>query len=174
MIISWLMPGQKSGPVILAGVISEVRKEDVLVYYGHDCRKESQTTPYPQLGPAGVGYAVSLKCSACLVITTRILCWRDVRPRQCDWNAQAGIFLAMKETALPKQQGKYGSYQQNSFHSCAPFTEKNSLASPSKRPDVVVGTGCVCEQCALLEGVLAWGRELGTRSSSSSLLTQTI
>lgn len=29
----------KNVPVILAGVISEARKEDVLVYYGYDCRK---------------------------------------------------------------------------------------------------------------------------------------
>lgn len=94
----------KNVPVILAGVISEVRKEDVLVCNGYDCRKESQTTPYPQLGSAGVGFAVSLKCIACLVLTTWILCWRDICPRQCDSSARAGIFLAMIETAILKQQ----------------------------------------------------------------------
>lgn len=99
----------KTVPVILAGVVCEVRKEDVLVYYRYEGRKESQTTPYPQLGSAGMGFAVSLKCIACLVITTWVLCWRDVCPRQHDPSAQAGISLAMNETAVPKQQGKYGS-----------------------------------------------------------------
>lgn len=81
----------KNVSVITAGVISEVRKEDVLVYYGYDCRKESQTTPYPQLGSAGVRFAVSLKCIACLVITTWILRWRDVCPRQCDSSWGRGL-----------------------------------------------------------------------------------
>jgi len=68
--------------------------EVVLVYYGYDCRGKFQATLTPQLGSAGVGFAVQFarapKCIDCLIIITQVLSWRITSPRQCDPSAWAG------------------------------------------------------------------------------------
>lgn len=76
----------------------QMRMEYVLVYYGYDCRIKSQKIAYPQLDPAGVGFAVlfsfSLKCLVSLIIIIWVLSWRAcMSPRRCDPNGWAGKLL---------------------------------------------------------------------------------